>query len=75
MNILTHYLLGKVYYILPAEFIVTYLIFIIRYLFAGFILSYYFLADYTVITLAISVLIADFKFHANVYNIMKYSEE
>ena len=75
MSLTVHYIMGKVFYILPKEFILTYIIFIVRYLFAGYILSYYFLAEYTVITMAISILIADFKFYINIYDILEHYDE
>lgn len=56
------YFTGGASYSVPNELVLTYALTLIRFLFFGYIITYYFQLPYTVLTMAVSVLLADFRF-------------
>lgn len=73
------YFTGGFSYAVPAEFSLTYAMCIVRFVFVGYLISMYFLVPYSVITMAISVLLADFRFyldfHSYINSILSESDE
>lgn len=57
------YFLGGVSYAIPGELAFDYIIRQLRFIFISFIITYYFSADYSVITMAIAVILADLRFY------------
>jgi hypothetical protein len=62
---LTIYLSGALKYSVPSNFLFSYVLVQSRFILAGFLLTVYFQADYSVITMALSMLLADFRFYSN----------
>lgn len=56
------YFTGGASYSVPADLSLTYLLIQLRFLFFGFVISYYFETSYTVLTMALSVILADLRF-------------
>jgi len=56
------YFTGGANYSVPSELSFTYILTQLRFLFFSYIIAYYFAVPYTVITMAIAVLLADFRF-------------
>lgn len=52
---------------IPKELSMSYALTLLKYLFAGFLISYYFTNSYSAVEMAITVLIADFKFFTDFY--------
>lgn len=44
----------------------------LRFIFAGYIISYYFVSEYSVLTFAISVLLADLRFYMDFREYMDF---
>jgi hypothetical protein len=63
LKLVLTYFTGGAKYSVPSEFALTYIITQLRFLFFSFVLSYYFSVPYTVITMALAVLLADFRFY------------
>lgn len=61
-SILT-YFSGGVTHAIPGELAFDYALRQLRFIFISFILTYYFAADYSVITMAIAVILADLRFY------------
>lgn len=57
------YFTGGVNYSVPYELSFSYILLQLRFLFFGYVISYYFVVPYTVITMAMCVLLADFRFY------------
>lgn len=57
------YFTGGIKYSVPNELWFTYVLIVLRFLFASYVISYYFLVPYSAITLAITVLLADLRFY------------
>jgi hypothetical protein len=64
------YFTGRFDYSVPLELTLTYVLVQIRFIFLGFILSYYFAVPYTVITMALSVVLADLRFYVDFHQYM-----
>lgn len=62
------YFTGGLQFSIPNELWLTYILKVVKYLFASFVISVYFSMPYTVLTMAIAVLLADFKFYLEVQN-------
>ena len=62
MRSIITYFTGGASYSVPADLTFTYILTQLRFLFFGFVIGYYFAVPYTVATMAISVLLADFRF-------------
>ena len=62
MRLVITYFTGGASYSVPSDLALTYILTLIRFLFFGFVISYYFQMPYTVITMSLSVLLADFRF-------------
>lgn len=56
------YFTGGASYSVPNDLYLTYILTQLRFLFFGFVLSYYFGVQYSVLTMALSVLLADLRF-------------
>jgi len=56
------YFTGGASYSVPNTLVLTYILTQLRFLFFSFVISYYFGMPYTVITMSISVLLADLRF-------------
>lgn len=56
------YFTGGASYSVPFELTFTYLLTLLRFLFFGFVINYYFGTPYSVLTMSLSVLLADFRF-------------
>ena len=56
------YFTGGASYSVPNDLSLTYALTQLRFLFFGFVISYYFEMPYTVLTMALSVLLADLRF-------------
>lgn len=59
------YFTGGILFAVPNELWFSYVLSTLRFIFAGYVLSYYFNVEYTVITMALSVLLADFRFYTD----------
>jgi hypothetical protein len=57
------YFTGGFNYSVPLELSLTYVLVQLRFLFFSFVITYYFAVPYTVITMALAVLIADMRFY------------
>jgi hypothetical protein len=57
------YFSGGVSHAIPTELAFDYALRQLRFIFISFILTYYFAADYSVITMAIAIILADLRFH------------
>lgn len=57
------YFTGGFNYSVPLELSLTYILVQLRFLFFSFVITYYFAVPYTVITMALAVLIADMRFY------------
>lgn len=66
------YFTGGIKYSVPNELWFTYALALLRFIFAGYIISYYFVVDYTVLTLSISVLLADLRFYLDFREYMDF---
>lgn len=75
-SILT-YFLGGVTHAIPGELAFDYALRQLRFIFISFILTYYFAAEYSVITMAIAVILADLRFYMDfdTYMALVNSEE
>jgi hypothetical protein len=62
LRLVITYFTGGASYSVPSDLALTYVLTVIRFLFFGFILSYYFQMPYTVVTMSLSILLADFRF-------------
>lgn len=57
------YFTGGVNYSVPAELSFSYILLQLRFLFFSYLITYYFAVPYTVLTMVITVLLADFRFY------------
>lgn len=57
------YFTGGVNYSVPSELSLSYALLQIRFLFFSYVITYYFAVPYTVLTMVIAVLLADFRFY------------
>lgn len=57
--------MGDIVYSIPNDLWLSYLIRIFKYIFLSFLVSLYFETPYTVVTMAIAVLVADLHFYVN----------
>lgn len=57
------YFTGGFNYSVPLELSLTYILVQLRFLFFSFVITYYFAVPYTVMTMALAVLIADMRFY------------
>lgn len=57
------YFTGGFNYSVPLELSLTYALVQLRFLFFSFVITYYFAVPYTVITMALAVLVADMRFY------------
>lgn len=73
------YFTGGINYSVPNELSLTYILVQLRFLFFSFVLTYYFAVPYTVLTMVIAVLFADFRFYIEFVNyieaILGYEEQ
>lgn len=65
MQKLSIYLTGALKYSVPTNFLFSYVLVQARFLLAGFLLTVYFQAEYSIVTMALSILLADFRFYSN----------
>lgn len=56
------YFTGGVSYSVPNELSFTYILTQLRFLFFSYVITYYFAVPYTIITMVVAVLLADFRF-------------
>lgn len=77
LNSILTYFSGGVNHAIPAELAFDYALRQFRFVFISFIISYYFAADYSVITMAIAVILADLRFYMDfdTYMALVNSEE
>ena len=77
MKSIITYFSGGVTHAIPAELAFDYALRQLRFIFISFIITYYFAADYSVITMAIAVILADLRFHMDfdTYMALVNSEE
>lgn len=66
------YFTGGIKYSVPNELWFTYSLVLGRFIFASYVISYYFLVPYSVLTLAITVLLADFRFYIDFQEYMEF---
>jgi hypothetical protein len=66
------YFTGGIKYNVPNELWFTYSLVLGRFIFASYVISYYFLVPYSVLTLAITVLLADFRFYLDFQEYMEF---
>ena len=57
------YFTGGYSYSVPLELTLTYVLVQLRFLFFSFVITYYFAVPYTVITMAVAVILADMRFY------------
>lgn len=57
------YFTGGFNYSVPLELTLTYVLVQLRFLFFSFVITYYFAVPYTVVTMALAVIIADMRFY------------
>jgi hypothetical protein len=69
------YFTGGASYSVPTELIFTYVLTQLRFLFFGFVIVYYFQVPYTVIIMALSVLLADYRFFIDFTDYMNLMTE
>lgn len=62
------YFTGGLVFSIPNDFWLEYTIRIFKYIFFSFIISMYFEVSYTALTMALAVVLADFKFYLDVQN-------
>lgn len=62
MKLVLTYFTGGASYSVPNELSFTYILTQLRFLFFSYVITYYFAVPYTVITMAVAVLFADFRF-------------
>ena len=68
------YLSGGVKYSVPSDLSFTYMLTQLRFLFISYIICDYLLTPYTVAIMAITVLLADFRFYQDFSNAMEESD-
>lgn len=71
-SILT-YFSGGVNHAIPAELAFDYILRQLRFIFISFIITYYFAVEYSVITMAIAVILADLRFYMDFDNYIALS--
>lgn len=59
------YFTGGFNYSVPLELTLTYALVQLRFLFFSFVITYYFAMPYTVITMALAVILADIRFYVD----------
>jgi hypothetical protein len=57
------YFTGGFNYSVPLELSLTYILVQLRFIFFSFVITYYFTVPYTVITMALAVILADMRFY------------
>lgn len=57
------YFTGGINYSVPPELSLSYILLQLRFLFFSYLITYYFVVPYTVLTMVITVLLADFRFY------------
>lgn len=62
MKLVLTYFTGGANYSVPNELSFTYILTQLRFIFFSYIITYYFAVPYTVLTMALAVLFADFRF-------------
>lgn len=69
------YLSGGVKYSVPSDLSFTYMLTQLRFLFISYIICDYLIIPYTVAIMAITVLLADFRFYQDFSNAMEESDD
>lgn len=69
------YFTGGNKYTIPFDFALSYGLTILRFLFASFVISYYFALEYTVLTMSLAVLLADFRFYLDFNQVIEELDE
>lgn len=72
MLLVITYFTGGIKYSVPNELWFTYTLAMLRFIFVGYIISYYFVSEYSVLTFAISVLLADLRFYMDFREYMDF---
>jgi len=69
------YFTGGIKYSIPNDLIFSYALVVLRFIFIGFLVSYYFATPYTVLTFAITILLADFRFFIDFHDYIDFISE